>query len=286
MMKQSAEKTTSKNAVKTVIPSIWRTAGGKYSLIMLAIWLVVSAISLVWTPYSLLDTDGFNTWASPSGAHMLGTDGVGADVLSWLMAGSRTNLAIALLTVVVAAAIGLLLVAAMFVGTLLPNVELGQVSLNLGGAVIPLGVCIYLLFTCGDGKEVGRTLVGTVLTSAAVYALSVFLPDEPEQMWIDPNLLYGISGGLIAYVLGRSRRGAFICGVVGVMLADVVNALVLWSQGIQQRLTLGGAGLVDSVVISGILAVLLAEAVGEILERIQRGKKPDPHPTTGKERAQ
>ena len=44
MMKQSAEKTTSKNAVKTVIPSIWRTAGGKYSLIMLAIWLVVSAI--------------------------------------------------------------------------------------------------------------------------------------------------------------------------------------------------------------------------------------------------
>lgn len=84
MMKQSAEKTTSKNAVKTVISSIWRTAGGKYSLIMLAIWLVVSAISLVWTPYSLLDTDGFNTWASPSGAHMLGTDGVGADVLSWL----------------------------------------------------------------------------------------------------------------------------------------------------------------------------------------------------------
>lgn len=80
----------------------------------------------------------------------------------------------------------LLLVAAMFVGTLLPNVELGQVSLNLGGAVIPLGVCIYLLFTCGDGKEVGRTLVGTVLTAAAVYALSVFLPDEPEQMWIVP----------------------------------------------------------------------------------------------------
>lgn len=180
----------------------------------------------------------------------------------------------------------LILVAAMFVGTLLPNVELGQVSVNLGGAVIPLGVCAYLLITCGDAKEVGRALLGTALTGAAVYALSVFLPDEPEQMWIDPNLLYGISGGLIAYVLGRSRRGAFICGVGGVLLADVVNALVLWSQGIDQRLTLGGAGLVDSVVISGILAVLLAEAVGEILERIQRGKKPDPQPAGRKERAQ
>ena len=43
----------------------------------------------------------------------MGTDGTGADVLSWLMAGSRTNLMIAVLTVIVAAAIGLLLVAAM-----------------------------------------------------------------------------------------------------------------------------------------------------------------------------
>ena len=75
--------------------------------------MLVSALSLVWTPYSLLDTNGFNAWASPSAAHPLGTDGTGADVLSWLMAGSRTNLMIAVLTVVVAAAIGLLLVAAM-----------------------------------------------------------------------------------------------------------------------------------------------------------------------------
>lgn len=179
----------------------------------------------------------------------------------------------------------LLVVAAMFVGTLLPNVELGRVSVNLGGAVIPLGVCAYLLLSSGDGKEIGRALLGTALTAAAVYALSVFLPDEPEQMWIDPNLLYGISGGVVAYVLGRSRRGAFICGVGGVLLADVVNALVLWSRGVDQRLTLGGAGLVDSVVISGILAVLLAEAVGELLERLQRGKKPAHQPTSGKEGA-
>ena len=49
----------------------------------------------------------------------------------------------------------LLLVAAMFVGTLLPNVELGQVSLNLGGAVIPLGVCIYTSFHLWRRKRSG-----------------------------------------------------------------------------------------------------------------------------------
>lgn len=170
----------------------------------------------------------------------------------------------------------LVLVAAMFVGTLLPNVTLGRVSASLGGAVIPLGVCIYLLIGAERGLEVARALIGAVLTAAAVYALSIFLPDEPEQLWIEPTLLYGMSGGIIAYILGRSRRAAFISGVLGVMLVDVVNALVLWSRGVDQQLVLGGAGLADSVVISGMLAVLLAELVGEIVERIQRGKKPAP----------
>lgn len=101
------------HALRVVLQSMWNRAGGRYALIMMGLWLLVSAVSLAWTPYSLLATDGFNTWGSPSSARLLGTDGVGADVLSWLMAGSRTNLMIAVLTVAVSAAFGLLLVAAM-----------------------------------------------------------------------------------------------------------------------------------------------------------------------------
>ena len=92
---------TSTATMKTVLSTIWAKAGGKYALIVIGAWLLVSALSLVWTPYSLLDTNGFNAWASPSAAHPLGADGTGADVLSWLMAGSRTNLMIAVLTVIV-----------------------------------------------------------------------------------------------------------------------------------------------------------------------------------------
>ena len=39
-------------------------------------------------------------------------------------------------------------------------------------------------------------------------------------------------------------------------------------------LSIGGAGAADAMVISGILGVLLAELIGEITERIVRGKKP------------
>lgn len=166
----------------------------------------------------------------------------------------------------------LVLIAAMFIGTLLPNIELGMVAINIGGAVIPLGVCVYLFCKADEGKERLRALIGSLVTAAAVYGLSVLLPDEPEQMWMDPNWLYGLAGGAIAWILGRSRRGAFICGVVGVILADIATAVVNWSKGIDQQLVLGGAGIGDTVVISGILAVLLAELVGELVERIVRKK--------------
>ena len=167
----------------------------------------------------------------------------------------------------------LVLIALMFFGTLLPNLTLGRVQISLGGAVIPLGVCVYLLIRAGTAKERFRAIAGSFLTAGIIYALSALMPDEPEAIVIDPMYLYGLVGGLIAYMLGRSRRGAFICGVLGVMLADTAVAIVNWNRGINQPLILGGAGVFDASVISAILGVLLSELVGEIFERLTRGKE-------------
>lgn len=167
----------------------------------------------------------------------------------------------------------LVITAAMFAGTLLPNINLGKVSVGVGGALIPLMICVYLLIKADSAVEVWRTVLGSILTAAAVYGLSMLLPAEAEELPVDPMLLYAASGGLIAWILGRSRRGAFICGVLGVLLADVATAMVNWTRGIEQQLVLGGAGVADAVVVSGVLAVLLAELVGEITERIVRKRK-------------
>ena len=53
------------STARVVMRSIWRKASGKYALTVLGLWVLVSLVSLVWTPYSLLDTNGFNAWASP-----------------------------------------------------------------------------------------------------------------------------------------------------------------------------------------------------------------------------
>ena len=52
----------------------------------------------------------------------------------------------------------LLLVALIFVGGWLPDIRLGMVSINIGGALVPLGVCVYLFFHAGTAKERMRAL--------------------------------------------------------------------------------------------------------------------------------
>lgn len=166
----------------------------------------------------------------------------------------------------------LLIIGAMLLGTFLPNIDFGLFAVNLGGAVIPLGVCLYLLVKADESIERLRTIIGTLLTAGAVYALSALLPAEAETLPIDPMWLYGLCGGLIAWIAGRSRRGAFICGVAGVILADVASAIVASMQGYQTQLILGGAGIADATVISGVVAVFLCELVGEIVERFVRAR--------------
>lgn len=171
----------------------------------------------------------------------------------------------------------LLIVASMFFLSLVPNITIGRVQFNLGGAVVPVFVCAYLLIKADSGKEVVRALIGAILTGGAVYLLGRVLPNEPENITLDPNYIYGLAGGLIAYILGRSRRAAFICGVLGVLLADIAVAVINWQNGVDQPLVLGGAGVLDAMVLSGIVGVLLAELIGEIAERMVRGKNPPDH---------
>ncbi len=170
----------------------------------------------------------------------------------------------------------LFFVLALLVGGLLPDIPLGDhLSVNAGGALVPIGISVYLLIKADSTKEVVRALVASALTGAAIYFLGKLLPDEPEAAFMDFNYLYGLVAGIVAYLFGRSRRGAFVAGVLGAVIADVWSAAEVWMQGVQQPLQLGGAGAMDVIVISGIVAVLLAEFLGEVIERIQRGNEMD-----------
>ena len=155
-----------------------------------------------------------------------------------------------------------------------PDIRVTDVfAFNLGGAVVPLALCIYLFVRADTAWERWRSILASLVTGAAIFAIGMFAPDEPETITVDPIFLYGLAAGLIAYIFGRSRRCAFIAGVVGMMLSDTANAIYVWSKGVPQDFVLGGAWAFDRIVIAGIVAVLLAELLGEIIERMKRGTK-------------
>lgn len=168
-------------------------------------------------------------------------------------------------------------VALIFIGGWLPDISLGMVTLNIGGAIVPLAVCVYLFLNAGTSKERIRAFVASVLTGAVIYVIGLYFPADPVAMPFDPMILYGLCGGIVAWLLGRSRRSAFITGVLGIILADAAVGVVNWSRGINQAVHLGGAGALDAIVLSGVSAVLLCELFGEIMERIAHGQAHAPH---------
>lgn len=163
--------------------------------------------------------------------------------------------------------------AAIFIGGLIPPIPIGRVRLGLGGCVAPVALCVWTLVKAGSGKERARALIGSVLTGATVWLILRLMPAEPEKIVIDPLYIGGIVAGLIAWALGRSRRGAFVCAVLGVLLADTASAVQALAAGADAPVRLGTGGALDAVVISAIIAVLLAELVGEAVERLSRGKE-------------
>ena len=176
-----------------VVSSIWAKASGRYATIVIGLWLLTAAVSLVWTPYSLLDTDGFNAWASPSAAHPLGTDGTGADVLSWLMAGSRTNLAIALLTVAVSGIFGLALVAAM----VSRNTVLRSTSVVVVDALISIPTVLIALML---SVPFGASAAVIVAACGFAYGLNLARIARPaavlaaRSQYVESAVWFGASG--------------------------------------------------------------------------------------------
>lgn len=155
----------------------------------------------------------------------------------------------------------------------IPDINLTEnVSINIGGFVIPVGLAIYLFIKADTGKERWRAVIAAIVAGAAIYLIQRYvLPAEPEAQNIDPNYVYPIVAAVIAYVIGRSRRGAFIAGVMGVVISDLIQMVSNIINNIPSPTRFGGAGGVDTTVIAGVLAVLLAEIVGETRERLQGG---------------
>lgn len=164
--------------------------------------LVTAALALLWTPFPTTAIDLQNRFAAPGGAHLLGTDDFGRDVLSRLMAGARTSVTVAILSVgtafVLGTAIGL--VAGMARGwTDRLLMSLNDALLAFPGILLALG----LLAVIGPSEwgiiaALGIAYAPTVARMVRASVLSI-----REREWVEASQALGNSAGytLMRHVL-------------------------------------------------------------------------------------
>ncbi len=75
-------------------------------LFLTSIFLAAAAISFLWTPYDVETLIIANRLIPPSATNLLGTDHFGRDILSMIMVGARTSIAVALVAVGIGIIIG------------------------------------------------------------------------------------------------------------------------------------------------------------------------------------
>lgn len=83
-----------------------RRLGFTLGLILTGLAVAAALLSLVWTPYGVTGVDVSSKLRPPSAAHWLGTDQLGRDLLSMVMVGARTSLAVAMVAVGIGMGLG------------------------------------------------------------------------------------------------------------------------------------------------------------------------------------
>lgn len=128
------------------------------------------------------------------------------------------------------------------------------IAVNVGGAVIPIGLSIYLLAR-NHLWLLGAS--GTAVVSVIVHFLAHIVPGIgiAVPIFIPPLVSAGV-----ALMLSRDFPAplAYVSGCLGTLIgADLLNLGNLQGLGAPVA-SIGGAGTFDGIFVTGILAVLLA----------------------------
>lgn len=138
-----------------------------------------------------------------------------------------------------------------------------RIAVNLGGAVIPILMCLYIVMM------IPHALLGIVTATAMVtivcHALARPIPGIGISMPVlIPPIVAAFSAFIVTEILGHSiptaAAIAYVSGVMGVLIgADLLNLGRIRRLG-APMVSIGGAGTFDGIFLTGILSVILFPA--------------------------
>lgn len=130
-----------------------------------------------------------------------------------------------------------------------------QISINLGGCLIPAALSIYLFSNSTLG------LSSTLLGIAIITLINYFFSRPVQGLGIGmPILVAPVSAALVGLILSPEQSAplAYISGTLGVLIGtDLLHMKDISRLGTPYA-SVGGAGTFDGIFITGIVAALLA----------------------------
>jgi len=139
-----------------------------------------------------------------------------------------------------------------------PHFSLQEVSttvaVNLGGAIIPTAVSLYLIHS--HPQQLFQALMGVVITAVVVHLVARKVPGLGITT---PAFIPPLAAALSAYLLSPSSPNviAYVAWTLGTLIgADLTNLHDIATLG-APVVSIGGAGTFDGVFLSGIIAALL-----------------------------
>lgn len=201
--------------------------------VLVSIVVGIAALSMVWTPWDPTALNIRNKFADPSDAHWLGTDQLGRDVVSQLMAAARNSMAVALIAVLAGGAIG---------------VSLGLLASALGGWVedivmrlADLGFAFpALLFAIMLAAVFGPSLTNAVMAIAFIN-IPVFARvtrASANQIWTRDYVAAAQAAGMTRFAISRDHILPNI-GAAVIVQATIEFAVAILAEAALSYLGLG-----------------------------------------------
>jgi uncharacterized membrane protein len=131
------------------------------------------------------------------------------------------------------------------------------IAVNLGGAVIPVFLSLYLMVKKG---LFGRGLLGVAIVAAVSHLMAHPVPGVGIA---EPTFIPPLVTAAVALLISRQYAPpiAYISGSLGTLIgADLLNLGKIRGLGAPVA-SIGGAGTFDGIFLTGIVAVLLASIV-------------------------
>ncbi|MBU4215875.1 MAG: ABC transporter permease [Actinobacteria bacterium] len=204
--------------------SPWRQPLAVLGAVVLVVWLLVAALAPLLAPFDPLEQSG-DRLAAPGGAHLLGTDSLGRDVLSRVVFGSRLSIPVAV---------------ALVVGCLVVGAVLGALAGYLGGwvdEVVMRVADMVLAFPTIILAMVVAAALGPSLVNAVI---AILLVNWPQYARVTRSLVLGaktreyvVAGRLLGAGPWTSLRRDILPNVAAPVLVlatlDVGSAILVLS---------------------------------------------------------